>query len=231
MKWNKILNRIVLLYMVALMLWFPSITVHAEVQITEVSKLMAADKVIKVYEEPSAQSTVIVTYKEGDHVLVTGETANGWYRVAYRDKNGYVRQTDLKETELNVAALDEEFAANEIDGKIFVEEVERIRAQITRSRIWGAVIIVLIIGIFSFGIYSTIQNDRKLKLEKQGNTEIAENGRTDGGEIPLTEKSNADKVVEKKESSENEDDIIEPLSFDTVEMTPLDMIDLDKQEL
>ena len=211
------------LVMMVVMLCMPSITVYAQTQVTELSKLMVTKTAVEALEEPSEQSKTTITYEAGASVMVTGETADGWYRVAYQDKVGFVKKTDLEETDINIAALDEEFGANEIDGKIFVEEVVRIREQITRSRIWGTIIVLLIAGIFGTGIYSTIKAEQKKKQNEpqNDNMEMAQQN------VELDESVN-----EKKEKTnvKNEDEMIEPLSFGTVEMEPLDIMDLDEQE-
>ena len=201
----------------------PSITVYAQTQVTELSKIMVTKTAVNAMEEPSEQSNTTITYEAGASVMVTGETADGWYRVAFQDKVGFVKKTDLQEADIDIAALDEEFEVNEVEGKIFVEEVVRIREQITRSRIWGTIIVLLIVGIFGTGIYSTIKSEQKKKQNEQStdNVEIAQ------GNVEVEKHVN-----EKKSESdvENEDEIIEPLSFEASEMEPLDIIDLDEQK-
>lgn len=223
MRLSKHIMKAAFLVMMVVMLCMPSITVYAQTQVTELSKLMVTKTAVEALEEPSEQSKTTITYEAGASVMVTGETADGWYRVAYQDKVGFVKKTDLEETDINIAALDEEFGANEIDGKIFVEEVVRIREQITRSRIWGTIIVLLIAGIFGTGIYSTIKAEQKKKQNEpqNDNMEMAQQN------VELDESVN-----EKKEKTnvKNEDEMIEPLSFGTVEMEPLDIMDLDEQE-
>lgn len=223
MRLSKHIMKAAFLVMMVVMLCMPSITVYAQTQVTELSKLMVTKTAVEALEEPSEQSKTTITYEAGASVMVTGETADGWYRVAYQDKVGFVKKTDLEETDINIAALDEEFGANEIDGKIFVEEVVRIREQITRSRIWGTIIVLLIAGIFGTGIYSTIKSEQKKKQNEpqNDNMEMAQQN------VELDESVN-----EKKEKTnvKNEDEMIEPLSFGTVEMEPLDIMDLDEQE-
>ena len=223
MKFLKRINKWVFLLMMSLLLWVPSIRVYAEEQVTDLSKLMVAKSSIDAFVETSEQSEVVISYEADASVMVTGETTNGWYRVVYQDKVGFVKKTDLKESDFNIAALDEEFEVNEIEGKLFIEEVERIRAQISRSRIWGTIIVLLIVGIFGTGIYSTIKSEREKKQNEQtsANMDIAQ-------ENIETEKN----VNEKKKETdiENEEEMLEPLSFETSKIEPLDIIDLDEQE-
>lgn len=223
MKLSKHILKAAFLVIMAVMLCMPSITVYAQTQVTELSKIMVTKTAVNAMEEPSEQSNTTITYEAGASVMVTGETADGWYRVAFQDKVGFVKKTDLQEADIDIAALDEEFEVNEVEGKIFVEEVVRIREQITRSRIWGTIIVLLIVGIFGTGIYSTIKSEQKKKQNEQStdNVEIAQ------GNVEVEKHVN-----EKKSESdvENEDEIIEPLSFEASEMEPLDIIDLDEQK-
>ena len=223
MKFCKKLSKIVLFLMLAMLLWIPSISAYAEEQITDLSKLMVTNSAIDAYAEPLEQSEIVISYEAGASVLVTGETSNGWYRVAYQDKVGFVKKTVLEEADINIAALDEEFEANEIDGKIFVEEVARTRNQITRSKIWGTIIVLLIVGIFGTGIYSTIKSEQKKKKREQN----SDNGNC-AQAIVETEQNLNEKKKETK--LEHEEEMIEPLFFEPSEVEPLDIIDLDKQE-
>lgn len=172
MRFSKKISKYILLFLVTVFLCAPSMTVYAEVQVTELSKLMVTNKAIDALEEPKEHSKSVFSYEAEAPVMVTGETADGWYRVTYQDKVGFVKKSDLQEADLNIAALDEEFAANEIEGKIFSETVERIRAQITRSRIWGTIIVVLVAGIFGTGIYSTIKSERIKKQNEQESGQV-----------------------------------------------------------
>ncbi len=61
--------------------------------------------------------------------------------------------------------LDAEFAALEEESAMIVEEIERQRAEARRSKIWGAVIVVLVIGIFSMGVVSTRESKKEEDAE------------------------------------------------------------------
>lgn len=131
---------------------------EAEKIITDNSRIMAAVGETDAYEEPDVFAAVVVSYHDGDPIYVTGEAAEGWYRIRYQDLNGYVRMEQVTEMALDVAALDDEFALEAEEGKLVVEEVERQRTEVRRSRIWGAVIILLVLGVFATGIISSVKN-------------------------------------------------------------------------
>ena len=129
--------------------------------ITELNQIMVADEAFEAKELPDDNSASVITYQSGQSVFVTGETADGWYKVSYQDKEGYVRKSLLFIQEFDVEGLDKEFQELEMESKILVEEVERYRTEARRSRIWGIVIVLLVAGIFVTGIISTKRMERE----------------------------------------------------------------------
>ena len=61
--------------------------------------------------------------------------------------------------------LDAEFSNLEEESVMIMEEVERQREEARRSKIWGAMIIVLVLGIFSMGIVPALK-DKKRRIWK-----------------------------------------------------------------
>lgn len=131
--------------------------------VTELSQLMKAITAVEARQEPDEQAEVVVSYDSGVPVYVTGETANGWYRVLYQDKVGYVRTAELTAQDMDISGLDEEIDAVEMESKMVIEEVERYRSEAKRSRIWGTVIVLLVVGIFATGIISTVKAGKNNK--------------------------------------------------------------------
>ena len=154
---------------------------HAQEEATEIQVLrfMNATQRIDAKAEPNSNAETIFSYDAGDSVLVTGETQDGWYIVYYQGKTGYIypkasggnntpgaqdtSQDVLVEQELDIEALDAELEALQVEDKIIIEEVERYRAEVRRSRIWGTIIVLLVIGIFAVGIVSTVRAEKKKK--------------------------------------------------------------------
>ena len=130
-------------------------------RITELNQIMTAAEDIEAKELPDESSQTVHSYQVGDNIFVTGETPNGWYRVRYQDTIGYIPVIKADEMELDVEALDAEFAVNLEEGTMFVEEVERQRAENKRTKIWGTVIVLLVIAIFAVGIVSAVKNKDK----------------------------------------------------------------------
>ena len=74
-----------------LLLLFP-ITVHAEgeLQVTELSTQGEITSDVNVRKGPSTDYDKIGTVRVGETIPVTGETADGWYRVTYQGQEGYI---------------------------------------------------------------------------------------------------------------------------------------------
>ena len=134
---------------------------------TQFSQFMTTLQKIDVKAEPDDKAETLFSYDAGAAVYVTGETEDGWYIVFYQGKTGYINKDSSKEAlstkEVDIQALDEEMEALQVRDKIIVEEVERYRAEARRSRIWGTVIVLLVVGIFVVGIVSTVRSERKNK--------------------------------------------------------------------
>ncbi|MDD6810293.1 MAG: SH3 domain-containing protein [Lachnospiraceae bacterium] len=141
--------------------------------ITELSQLMVANQKTDMKEIPDKSSATLMTYEKGDSVFVIGETADGWYQVTYQDKEGFVEKTALLKQELDVAGIDAEMAVEAEETKFVLEEVERYRQEARRSKIWGTIIVILVIGIFAMGIASTI------RARKNEDTDEPENKKTE----------------------------------------------------
>lgn len=72
-----------------------------------------------------------------------------------------MKKSALTMQEFDVEGLDKEFQESEAEGKLVIEEVERYRAEAKRSRIWGIVIVLLVVGIFATGIISTTRIEKE----------------------------------------------------------------------
>lgn len=134
-------------------------------EVTETSRIMTTQQTVDMKTEPDEAAETIHSYSAGDSIFVTGET-QGWYRVRFQDLTGYIPQEGIVEMQLDVTALDEQFALEEEEGKMLVEAVEHQRDEARRSKIWGAVIVVLVIAIFATGIVSTMKAPRRAEEKK-----------------------------------------------------------------
>ncbi len=129
--------------------------------LTELNQIMVTNEAVEARETPTNNGKVVITYESGASVFVIGETKDGWYQVSYQDKEGYVKKSALTMQEFDVEGMDKEFQQIEAEGKLVIEEVERYRAEAKRSRIWGIIIVLLIVGIFATGIISTTRIEKE----------------------------------------------------------------------
>lgn len=114
---------------------------------------------------PDHNAETVFDYAAGASVFVIGEDGD-WYKVYYQGQEGYITKRDVAEevqSQEFVDALNEEMQAVEAENKMIVEEIERQRSERKNSIVWGAIIAVLVIGIFATGIISSIKVNRKDK--------------------------------------------------------------------
>ncbi len=128
-------------------------------------QFMSVRQPVDAKTEPDENAETIFSYQAGDMVYVTGQTEDGWYIVYYQNQTGYINmeaaQEALEPMTVDVDMLNAEMAAEEETSRLIIEETERYRAEARRSKIWAAVIIVLVVGIFAMGIVSTVQAEKR----------------------------------------------------------------------
>lgn len=204
-------------------LWFGilvSVPVRAEeavqeIETTELNQIMLANEALEAKEIPDDGADVVITYESGAPVLVIGETADGWYKVSYQGKAGYVHKSELTAQAIDVEGLNKEMESSEAESKLVIEEVERYRAEARRSRIWGTVIVLLVAGIFATGILSTVKAEKAKKKEAVSN----DNSEIGSSEIDNCEANNSEMGTSQPQEEEMPETEIEE-----------ELIDLDKEE-
>lgn len=130
--------------------------------------VLEAEKRIEMKAAPEKTAETLMTFQKGDLIFAVGEVEDGWYHVIYQGNEGYVEEGGLARVEIDVEGLNAEMAVNEAETKFVVEVVEKYRADARRSKIWGTVIIVLVIGIFGVGIFSAVRTNRMEDEETNG---------------------------------------------------------------
>lgn len=135
----------------------------------KMNQLMIAAVDAEVKEMPSADADVIMTFDAGSAVFVTGETSGGWYQISCQGRTGYVKEEALKDIDVDLSALALEMEDTETEGKIVAEEVERVRKEDDRSRVWLIVLGVVMGGILITGILIgnvSARNIRRRRAQK-----------------------------------------------------------------
>lgn len=152
---------------------------------TLVTLLQDAD----MYEKPDGTSKVLFSFKAGDAVFQTGEAENGWYPVMYHMVNGYINASGNINTNVSITTnggsvevesdenentileiYTDEKAVEEMDilddqMNNFGTEVELDRKHAKQTRIWGAVIVLLLLAFVGSSILPTIKEQKKLKAQ------------------------------------------------------------------
>lgn len=172
---KKAINVLKLQVIMLLLIMCSTFRVRAQedqaLEATEHSQFMTAQERVDAKEAPERNAAVIITYEPGDMVYITGKTEDGWYVVLYQGKTGYIAADtagkSLQEASLDIDALDQEMEQAQEEGKMIIEETERYRAEARRSKIWGTVIVLLVIGILITGIISTRQSGREQEKDEK----------------------------------------------------------------
>lgn len=117
-----------------------------------------------LYQDADESSEVIAQMPKG--LLVLPLQDNGtWAYVQVQGMNGYIRSGCLQADNPDAAIIGEMEELERFNA-VFADEFERLMAEKRRSRIFGAIIIVLIVGIFAVGIVTTLRKSKKGDTEK-----------------------------------------------------------------
>lgn len=146
-----------------------------------------------MYEKPDGMSKILFSFKAGDAVFQTGEAENGWYPVMYHMVNGYINASGKASLDKNVyeEQASDDKSSDEVGGKehgilkLYADEktieemdilddqmnnfgtnVELDRKHRRESRIWGTVIVLLILAFVGSSILPTIKEQKKIKAQK-----------------------------------------------------------------
>lgn len=142
---------------------------------TQLQQIMVTMRQVDMKAKPDFTSETLMTYEKGASVFVIDSVDDDWVYARYQDMTGYVDKTALLMQTMDTADMDAEFAREAEQTKFVLEEVERYKAEARRSKIWGAVIVVLVLGIFAMGIVSGIRAKKKEETqENEGGVSIEE---------------------------------------------------------
>lgn len=123
-----------------------------------------------LYEQEDETSAVLLELKK-QQLVVPVEIGVPWVKVSIGDVTGYVKSQYVQMENPDPLAV-QEFEEQEEYHVELINEIERLREEQKRSRIYGIIIICIIVGIFAAGIVSTIvarkQEENKKALKKRG---------------------------------------------------------------
>ncbi len=94
-------------------------------------------------------------------VLVTDvDAGEGWCRISVKETTGYVRTGHLVPL-VSSEEMELEFEQIGNNYHMVFNEVEQLEKQRSQTKMWGAVIAVLTIGLFAAGILPVIRKNRE----------------------------------------------------------------------
>lgn len=152
-----------LLFGIAVMI-LSGITVYAS-DLDHVQKDMVLETIeeVSLHEAARENAKIVATIPAQTSVLVVEEAENGWCKVTSQEQTGFAKISELK-TLGNKDELDAEFDKVNETVLLAFDEIMTREKEARQARIWGSIIVVLIVAIFSVGIVSAI---RKNKLENE----------------------------------------------------------------
>lgn len=130
-------------------------------------KMVTAEVTTEAKREPDDAAETLTTFNAGSDILVVEEIDEEWYSIAYKGEIGYVRRENTVDKQTDVEAIDEELAEEEYKGQLLVKEVEKKNSETRQGKIWGAIIVVLVLAIFGVGIYSHLAAKKDGKKEEK----------------------------------------------------------------
>lgn len=162
MKKNGLLKMIFGICM-CMMLW--NIQVFAEEQTISANVLVKTTEDTILYEQPDLSSQQLETVAK-DTQLITQETQNGeWISVQHGEVQGYVLTENL--SVYHADGVEQEFEKKENALNAFLQEIEYQHHLSQQKKIWGIVIVLLVVAIFAVGISSSVINEKKKKHKKE----------------------------------------------------------------
>ena len=116
---------------------------------------------MEVHQEADETSEVTAVLEAGTVVLVTDvDAGEGWCRISVKETTGYVRTGHLVPL-VSSEEMELEFEQIGNNYHMVFNEVEQLEKQRSQTKMWGAVIAVLTIGLFAAGILPVIRKNRE----------------------------------------------------------------------
>ena len=141
---------------------------NASEEVVSKNNIMIAEKDIEIKESADKSAETLQVLEKGAYVYVEHEVDDGWCLVKYQNISGYVKSKQLKEVDIDLEALKNEMDNIELEGKIVIEEVERVRTEQTRSYVWIIVVVVVLLGIIVTGILcASLQKGKKRRRRRR----------------------------------------------------------------
>lgn len=155
---RKIIGR-VLIGMAAVLLGCITVC-GAELESVQKNMVLETVEEVELREEPASTGAVVASLQKGIAVVVSEDANGDWCKVSYQKQEGYVPVTVLK-TLGNAEELNSEFDKISQTVQLAFEEIMTREHEEQQARIWGSIIVVLIVAIFGVGIASAVKKNKE----------------------------------------------------------------------
>lgn len=146
------------------------LSVHAAEPVTQETdaetklQLLYVNISTALYERADEKSRVLTELSQGSLVVYIEEQGH-FVKVQLQDRIGYIPKECLQVENPDESAREEMKELGEYNAA-FVDELERLATEKRRSRIYGLIIILLIIALFGVGIATSFKQKKNDKSEE-----------------------------------------------------------------
>lgn len=119
--------------------------------------LMEIQQDTKVYEDEDTDSKIVGLLRRGTPVICTEGEQEGWYCVSYQEIQGFV-QLEILDEYGDSEELSKEFQDLEEDDDARLQNLYEEEKQNHSDRVWGSIIVILLVLILVMGIYTVHKN-------------------------------------------------------------------------
>lgn len=173
---KKLTKQIVMIVLVVMMSMTLKVNLlAAENSAITILKMVTTTEDVDTTVEPKDGAEVFKSFPKGQDLLVVEIIGNEWYRIAYQNEFGYVKQSVTVENALfgeNQTELDEQIQEVSDETTILVEVLEEEQTDTRRTLVWGLIIGILVVAIMAVGVWGKIKEDQKnMEKNKEGEDE------------------------------------------------------------
>lgn len=155
---RRVLSIVAVLWALLIAMFMP-VSVLATDTIT-IGTVLKTEKDTNVYQEASETSDTVAVLKAETVVHVTDDTIEGWCGISSKELSGYVK-TELLIPIADGDEINLEFEQIGNNYHMIFNEVQQLKKQQSQEKIWGAVIVLLVAGIFAAGIIPVLKKNKK----------------------------------------------------------------------
>ena len=135
-----------------------------EAEVIGANVLVEVIETVDVYTEPDNRSKKIATIEEGTPMISVSMQQDAWIEVSYQQIKGFVEVKHVKI--FGEAGLEDEFKKIEQANRLLITELRYVEKQEKEKLIWGIVIAVLVVAIFTVGIVSGVLKNEQGKKSR-----------------------------------------------------------------